>query len=186
MPTASLPHLVSVLALCLASATGLTEEPALRTDYRQVGMDFVSAKFSADRESLIRALAPEVLLLGGHEYLKKEYGLNPTGDRRRPVEVTRGILADLDVKVYSTFPPDKKAKIKRLLAQSDYTFVISKRDGMKLNPWEPEDTERTALSLPTKKGDVVMIVLPEPKGDYLLYVMRKVEGAWKVVMDYTD
>ena len=179
-------QLASLLALCLAGTSGLAQQPAPKTDYQQIGKRYVSAKFGADRKSLIKTLAPEVLLLGGHEYLKKEYGLNPTGDRRKPIKVKRDILVDLDLKVYSTFSADEKQEIKQLLARSVYRFLIAERDGMKLNPWNPQDTEKTTLSLPTKKGDVVMIVLPEPKGDYLLYVMRKVDEAWKIVMDYTD
>ena len=60
-------------AICIASTAAFAQAPAQKADYRQAGKDFVSAKFSANRESLIEALAPEVLLLGGHEYLKKEY-----------------------------------------------------------------------------------------------------------------
>ena len=143
-------------------------------------------KFGADRESLVNAFAPEVLLLPGHEYLKAEYGLNPSGDRRKSISVKRDLLVDLDVKVYTRFPADKKAKIRELLAKAEYKFVIAGRDGMKLNPHKPDDGGNASLSLPTRQGDVVMIVLPKPKGDYLLYVMRRIDDAWKIVMDYTD
>jgi hypothetical protein len=179
-------HLVAVLVLCLAGTTAFSKDQIPETDYKQVGKKFVSAKFSASRESFLKALAPEVLLLGGHEYLKKEYGISQTGDRMKSVAVKRDTLADLDAKVYSQFPKKKMEKIKELLAQADYRFVISKQNGMTLDPWTQEETGKRTRSLPTKKGDVVMVVLPEPKGDYLLYVMRKIDGTWRVVMDYTD
>ena len=57
---------------------------------------------------------------------------------------------------------------------------------MKLDPRNPKNTETGRRVLPVKKGDVVMLVLPEPRGDYLLFVLRKINKAWKVVMDYTD
>jgi len=161
-------HLVAVLALCLTGTTAFSKDQIPETDYKQVGKAFVSAKFSANRESLVKAFAPDVLLLGGHEYLKKQYGISQTGDRMKPVAVKRDTLADLDVKVYSQFPKKKMEKIKQLLAQSDYRFIISNQDGIKLDPWTQKETGKRTRSLPTKKGDVVMVVLPEPKGDYLL------------------
>ncbi len=186
MQRLSAKHAKYVLALSLVCATIFAQEQAPMADYKSLGRRFVTGKFDADRESLANALAPEVLLLPGHEYLKAEYGLNPDGDRSKSIRVKRDKLIDLDVKVYTTFPAEKKAKIKELLAKSEYKFVIAERDGMTLNPHKPDDRENASLSIPTKQGDVVMIVLPKPKGDYALYVMRRIDGDWKIVMDYTD
>jgi hypothetical protein len=186
MQQLSAKHAKYVFALSLVGATLFAQEQAPTADYKSLGRRFVMAKLDADRESLDNALAPEVLLLPGHEYLKAEYGLRPDGNRRTAISVKRDKLIDLDMKVYTTFPADKKAKARELLAKSEYKFVIAERDGMTLNPHNPDDQENASLSLPTKKGDVVMIVLPKPKGDYLLYVLRRIDGVWKIVMDYTD
>lgn len=182
----SLKYAMYVLAWSAFGATGFSQEPVPTPDYKQLGRRFVLAKFAADRESLVNAFAPDVLLLPNHEYLKPEYGLNPDGDRRKSINVKRDVIVDLDVKVYSTFPVEKKAKIKDALANCEYKFVITERVGTTLNPHELDDREQASLFIPTRQGDVVMIVLLKPKEEYCLYVMRKIDGVWKIIMDYTD
>jgi hypothetical protein len=168
-----------VLALiCGCGLPACADEPdSVDPKCKELGKAYVLAKFGGQKEILESSLAEEIILLPGHEFLKKEYGINPSGDRRKQATVSRGKLIDLDQTAWKALPDAKKQKIPDMLEKSVYTFVVA--------AGELADAGGR-LKLPTRPGDVVMKVQPKPTGDFLLYVLRRLDGQWKVVMDYTD
>jgi hypothetical protein len=173
--------LSAAAALALGCCCGLpacADEPdPVDPKCKELGKAYVLAKFGGPKDTLESSLAEEIILLPGHEYLKKEYGINPSGDRDKQMKVSRGKLIDLDQTVWKALPDAKKQKIADMLEKSVYTFVAA----------SGELTDAGGrLKLPTRSGDVVMKVQPKPTGDFLLYVLRRLDGQWKVVMDYTD
>jgi hypothetical protein len=173
--------LAAAAALALVCCCGLpvcADEPdSVDPKCKELGKAYVLAKFGGPKDALESSLAEEIILLSGHEYLKKEYGINPSGDRRKQVTVSREKLIDLDQTAWKALPDAKKQKIPDMLEKSVYTFVVA----------SGEFTDADGrLKLPTRSGDVVMKVQPKPTGDFLLYVLRRLDGQWKIVMDYTD
>ena len=169
----------AALALvCCCSLPAYADEPdSVDPSCKELGKAYVLAKFGGPKDTLESSLAEEIILLPGHEYLKKEYGINPSGDRGKQMKVSREKLIDLHQTAWKALPDAKKRKIADMLEKSVYTFVVA----------SGELTDAGGrLKLPTRSGDVVMKVQPKPTGDFLLYVLRRLDGQWKVVMDYTD
>lgn len=168
-------------ALALVCCCGLpacADEPdSVDPKCKELGKAYVLAKFGGPKDTLESSLAEEIILLPGHEYLKKDYGINPSGDRSKQMKVSREKLIDLDQTGWEALPDSKKQKIPDMLQKSVYTFVVASGELAEAGG---------RMKLPTRSGDVVMKVQPKPTGDFLLYVLQRLDGQWKVVMDYTD
>jgi hypothetical protein len=176
-PIVKLAAAAAFALVCCCRLPACADEPdSVDPKCKEFGKAYVLAKFGGPKDILESSLAEEIILLPGHEYLKKDYGINPSGDRDKQMKVSRGKLIDLDQTVWKALPDAKK--IPDMLDKSVYTFVVA----------SGESTEFGGqMKLPTLPGDVVMKVKPEQRDDnFMLYVLRRLNAEWKVVMDYTD
>jgi hypothetical protein len=181
-----LPALLVATTLALASTPVRGDAKKSPPAYERFGKVFVVAKFTGDVKALDRMYADEVLLLPGHEYLKKTYGINPSGDRSKAKSLAKKKMIELDLRLAGRLDEEKRKKLTDVLNKCTYTFAVAKGGSTKMDPSDPLGTEDGKLTLSTRKGDVVMKVQPKPKGDFLLYVLRQEKDLWKVVADYTD
>jgi len=175
-----------VLAFLLLGASRVSAADQKPAAYELQGKMFLIAKFTGDGKALDGIYADKVLLLPGHEYLKAEYGINPSGDRSKPKMIAKKDLIELDAKLAEKLSKDDSKKVIEFLKKSILTFTIADGTGTKLDPPDPVGTPDGKLTLPTRKGDVIMKIQPKPKEDYLLYILRKDRNRWKVIADYTD
>ena len=175
-----------ILIALLSGISRLSAAEKKPPAYESRGKAFLVAKFTGDKKALEDFYADEVLLLPGHEYLKARYGFNPSGDRSKAKTIAKKELIKLDAKLAEKLSEEDCKDLIEFLKKSRFTFTVAKGEKTQMDPSDPVETPDGKLTLPTKKGDVIVKIQPEPKADYLLYVLRKDKDRWKVVADYTD
>jgi hypothetical protein len=152
--------------LVLSPAAGLAEEP-----YETAGRKFWKGLAEADFAVMEAGYAPEVTLLAGSELLKKQWGINPSGDRSKNLAVKREVL----LKGYHSLLDGRTEKWKEIMSKigkDKITFQTVDKDD------KPIPGVRT--------GDVLMKVATGPGDDVLAFILRRSDKEWLVAMEATD
>jgi deoxyribose-phosphate aldolase len=146
---------VLLLALCGTLAASEAETAA---------KDFWKVFVQGDLAKLQEQYAEEVVLKAGSEFLKKEWGINESGDRDKDKTVARAEL----MKAYS-----------RMLTK------IGKEKWTKLFGAIPDDKITTKV---LENKHVVLMVKTGPGDDQLEYelALNKDQTRWQVVAERTD
>jgi hypothetical protein len=160
--------LMGFAAVLLATAASAQPESAQRTLAR-----FWQALTAGDAERMADFYAAEVTLVAGSELLKKEWGLNPAGDRSQDRKVKR---ADL-VKGYQAMIA--KAGVNK------WRQALGKTPSAKVTTAVAQADDEGFKGV--KKGDAILRAATGPGDDVLLFVFREDgAGIWFLVMEATD
>jgi len=141
--------------------------------HEQFGLRFWQALSQADFPAMQDCYAPEVTLLAGSELLKKEWGVNPDGERGRNLVLKKEALLTGYKALVAKVGAEKWKGVFSKVGGDKISFVVAEKDGQAFAG--------------VKKGDAVMKVATGPRDDALSFVLRPNDkGAWSVVMEATD
>ena len=179
MKTRVLPFTLTICLsfVVLSLAPVRAEEPLDDKVFEKVMKDFLKAKFKGEAEAFYM---DEVILIPGHEYLKRQYGLSEDGDRSKALTVSSEKLVKLDKENSKEIPEEK---LEGLFAKMAVTNTKIGEDGD--YPLRGEDGGRGA-KVACKAGDVVVIAGFEGTNDILALLLRKSGDAWKVAGEMID
>lgn len=152
----------------------------------------VRAILSREIGGFSQTYAENVILMPGHEFLKKRYNISGLG-RDKPFTTKRVVLTKAMSDAMNKREPlseqDKKERSKRTderMKQFRFEMLEVKEGDFVTDPSDLVGTPDGKLHFQIKKGDVLYKVVP-PRGDFLLLQLREVEkGLWKVVAEYWD
>lgn len=161
------------LALALLTLTADPQEP------KEFVQGFLETRFTKEAD-LAAYLGKEIVLLPGHEYLKKRYGLTDNDDRDDALTVESKRFLEVNAKLVGSLPDEKLKKL---------------RDGIPGYGYEVRDLKPGInvlggpggrIRFTGRPGDKAVFVRPKPKGDFLLYILRKAGEKWLIVAEYLD
>jgi hypothetical protein len=138
------------------------------------GRGLWAAIAKADTTQMGSFYADEIVLLPGCELLKKEWGINSSGERNKAVTFKR---ADIMKGYQALFDKIGREKVQAVFGKVAEDKI--KFSGVSLN-------DETFPG--TRQGDIIMTVATGPGDDRLRFVLRKNEAdkSWRVVMEQTD
>lgn len=163
--------LLAMLAVCqLATISrGAEIDPAGQKSARE----FWAAVAKPDTEQMARFYAPKVLLKAGSELLKREWGVNPEGDRDKDLLLDRDRLLE-----------GYRRMIEKVTA-AKWSRVFSKiqPDAISITAVQTADRPLTGA----RQGDLLLKVVIGKGGDALMFLFRcNDQGQWQVVAEQTD
>jgi len=129
--------------------------------------------------------AEEVVLLSGHELLKKEYGLSSSGGRSEAITVGRAKLIETMVKFNGGLRDLPDDQVDALLKDFSFKIIETHKGDFVTDSPDPDDTPDGKLNFKIKEGDAVIRV-SHPKGDFLLHQLRLIDDKWQVIAEYFD
>lgn len=146
---------------------------AANETHRGFGIRFWKAVSHANTRAMAACYAPEVTLLAGSELLKKQWGLNPDGDRGRDVRVKRADLISGYETMIEKIGKDRWESIFTKIGNDKVSFVVAQANDQGFKG--------------VKKGDVLMKVATGPGDDALTFVLsQNANKTWTVRMEATD
>lgn len=164
---------IGAVASLMLVAGAATESWAEGETHQQFGVRFWKALSGGDLATVQELYAPEVTLLAGSELLKKEWGVNPDGERGKDIVLKRAEL----LKGY-------RAMVAKIGAEK-WKAVFSKLDDDRIAFQVIEKDDQVFKG--ARKGDVVMKIATGPEDDALSFVLRRsAEGNWLVAMEQAD
>jgi len=135
--------------------------------------DFWAAVAKADTEQMARLYAPKVLVKAGSELLKKQWGINDSGDRDKDLALQRDQLLKGYAVMIEKVGAEKWTRIFSEIKPEAIHISAVEADG---KPFQP-----------AQRGDVVLRVSTGTGDDTLAYLLRRVDGgAWQVVAEAAD
>jgi len=156
------------LTFGVATAFGASEET-----YEAFGMRFWKALSQADFQALETCYAPEVTLLAGSELLKKEWGINPGGDRGKDLQLKRADLLAGYKTMVAKIGIEKWKEALSKIGKDKVSFAAAEKDDQ--------------FYKGVRKGDIRMKVAAGPGDDALFFVLsQNADKAWCVRMERTD
>ena len=139
----------------------------------ELGMRFWKTVSDADTESMLACYTPQVTLAAGSELLKKQWGLNPGGDRGKDLQVKREDLVAGYKTLFAKVGVEKWKGNFAKVGTNRITFVAAQTDDHILKG--------------VRKGEVLMRVATGPGDDTLTFVLsKKADATWSVRMEATD
>ncbi len=137
------------------------------------GLRFWRTLAAADTKAMKKFYAQRVTMLPGCELLKKEWGINPGGNRGISLEIDRDKLLDAYDRMIGRLGSGKWIKALGNIGKDKITFTAIVR----------EDQVLKGL----RKGDVLLRVKTGPGDDTLGFVLRRAaDKKWAVAMEATD
>lgn len=173
----------AMLTLALAGAVGLLTDsiaaaPAAENQVKkakQRAKEFLTTLKKGDAKGLKGFYAPKVLVKGGSELLKAQWGLNPGGDRSKDLEVERDKLLEGYAKLFAQVGNKWSDVWARILKEEAGRVTFSKA----MKDDEPFGG--------VKKDDVVVRVSTGVGDDTFHYVLRAdAQGQWWIVVESAD
>ncbi len=184
----SLASILVAACSCCAGGTVLgADTDAGKPDPVEVAKAHMRHFMAGEFDKLEKSYAKKVVLVSGHELLKKEYGLAGPKGRTESTEVERGKLIGTmkeelkDLK----FNAETVGKVLEIL---EFKKLKVKSGEYVADPSDPVDTSDGKIRFKIKSGDVLIKVGPKPpkRGDHQLFQLRKIEARWRVVAEYLD
>lgn len=160
--------MASALMLGVLATASIGEESP-----QTFGIRFWEALANADVQAMERCYAPQVRLLAGSELLKKEWGINPDGDRAKDLDLRREDLLRGYKAMIGKIGPEKWKGVFSKVAKEKVSYTIAEQDD--------------EMFRGVRKRDVVMKIATGPGDDALAFVLRpNSDKSWSVVMEATD
>jgi RNA polymerase sigma factor (sigma-70 family) len=163
------------------------------SSYEKLSRSFMKARFELDLEKVSSSFADNVIILPGHEVLKKRYDLTLGQENSNStIKVDRKRATTLSLQLFeeiTTQKGDYSIDMKDLIMnKSQWTYYTPEEYDMKY-PFDRAFNAENRI-IPIRKGDVVLLItgwVPNAiklrNDDHILLVMRRVNDKWKIIMD---
>ena len=164
---------MGIVAMLVALMGGLAADASAGDAPDEFGIRFWKAVSEADTEKMATGYSPQVTLVAGSELLKKEWGLNPGGDRGKDLQVKREDLVVGYRAMIAKVGVEKWKGIFSNIGRNRISFAAAQ--------------EADQVLKGVRRGDVLMRVATGPGDDTLTFVLsRKADTTWCVRMEATD
>lgn len=145
----------------------------VQASHEEFGLRFWKTLSTADLPAMERCYSPQVTLLAGSELLKKEWGLNPGGNRNQDLPLTRETLMAGYKLMIGKIGAEKWRSAFSKVGRDKISFVVAEKDRQRFKG--------------VRQGDVLMKVATGPGDDALLFVLSQTtDKTWSVRMEATD
>lgn len=170
LPATARIVLVQIVGLLLFGQLAHADDAAI-----EVAQAHIRSNLGSDFEKLALTYGSRVMLMPGHEFLKKKYGLAGAGGLEKGAIVGRDGLIEAMAKASAGRPALPQQHVERILGNLKFES-IEVHEG---------DFASGELQFKIRKGDSLIQVAP-PKGDTILLHLRMEEGSLRVVSEYLD